>query len=148
MLRHMTMRRLALAALLLMTASACSGGDGERASSAEVTPTPMVRDMTGTPDGNRWWLRTPPQRADRTLDLWVHETACASGQPATGRIQPLVDYGDDRITVTITVVYAGGFQTCPGNPDTPYTLTLDEPVGDREIKDGSTSPPTRKGRPA
>jgi len=108
----------------------------------------VARDVTGTPDGNRWWLRTPPQRQDRSLDLWVHENACASGQSATGRIEPRVDYGADSITVTITVTYAGGDQACPGNPDTPYTLTLDEPVGDRVINDGGTSPPTRKGRPA
>jgi hypothetical protein len=71
----------------------------------------------------------------------VHEQACASGQPAERRIRPVVNYEADRIVVTITVENAGGDQACPGNPDTPFTLVLDEPVGDRVIYDGRTSPP-------
>lgn len=103
---------------------------------------PAVTDRTETPSGNRWWVSARPNPDDRTLELVVHEDACASGQPATGRIRADVKYLADRITVTITVKNAAGFQACPGNPDTPFTLMLDEPVGDRVIYDGRTSPPS------
>ena len=36
---------------------------------------------------------------------------------------------------------AGGDQTCPGNPSTRVTVTLPEPLGDRQLVDGSTTPP-------
>lgn len=106
-----------------------------------ASPAPL--DVNDTPAGNRWWLATPPRPDDRALDLVVHERACASGQSADGRIRPVVEYRPDSILVTITVPYAGGFQLCPGNPDTPFRLPLDEPVGDREILDGRSSPPGR-----
>lgn len=145
----MGMKRFAAAALALLAAAGCASGAAPQATNENREPTaPKAIDTTGTPEGNRWWLRTDAQREDRSLDLWVHENACASGNRETGRIRPDVDYADDSITVTIRVEYAGGDQTCPGNPDTPYTLVLDEPIGDREIKDGKTTPPTRKGRPA
>jgi len=54
-----------------------------------------------------------------------------------------VAYNAEDITVTIVVTNAGGDQACPGNPDSPFTLKLSEPVGDRVIKDGRTSPPTQ-----
>jgi hypothetical protein len=104
-------------------------------------PDLAVTNQTATPSGNRWWVRTRPAPGDRTLDLMVQEVACASGQPAEGRIGPIVKYEADKITVTITVKNAEGFQSCPGNPDTPFTLMLDEAVGDRVIYDGRTSPP-------
>jgi hypothetical protein len=105
-----------------------------------AAPTPQATD---TPAGNRWWLHTPPQPGDRTLDLKVHERACASGRSAEGRIRPVVQYRDDSIVVTITVPSAGGDQLCPGNPDTTFTLHLAEAVGDRAILDGRTAPPSR-----
>jgi hypothetical protein len=145
----MSRRVLAVAAALLLAVTGCSGDAQPEARGAGASPTAVgAVDTTGTPAGNRWWLRTDPERGDRSLDLWVHEQACASGRLATGRIRPVVDYADDSITVTITVAYAGGDQTCPGNPDTPYTLTLEQPVGSREVKDGGTTPPTRKDPPA
>jgi hypothetical protein len=76
------------------------------------------------------------------IDLLVNERACASGQDAEGRIAPPgVEYRDDAVVVTIRVIPKPGPQTCPSNPDTPYTLTLDEPLGDRELLDGGEDPP-------
>jgi hypothetical protein len=60
------------------------------------------------------------------IDVLVNERACASGQDAEGRIaSPQVEYGDDVVVVTIRVIPKPGPQTCPSNPDTPFTLTLD-----------------------
>lgn len=116
---------------------------------ATLTPTapyveesaPAFIDRRGTPSGNHWWVRTRPAAGDRALDLMVMEDVCASGQPATGRIRPVVEYEADRITVTISVENEGD-QACPMNPETPFTLMLDEPVGNRAIYDGRTSPPS------
>jgi hypothetical protein len=43
--------------------------------------------------------------------------------------------------VTLAVVPRTGAQDCQGNPDTPFTLELDAPLGDRELLDGAHSPP-------
>lgn len=95
------------------------------------------------------WEPTP--EADLAPDvteipLLVNERACASGEPANDRIpEPDIDYGTDTVTVTIRVIPRPGGQDCPSNPDTPYTLILDEPLGDRDLLDGGQDPP---GRPA
>ena len=107
----------------------------------DTVPSSTASGSSAGSDGNRWWLTTAPQPRDRTLDLTVHEQACASGQSADGRIRYDVSYDDDSIVVTITTVSpAGEFQTCQGNPDTPLLLPLSEPVGDRAILDGRTTP--------
>lgn len=77
-----------------------------------------------------------------SIPVLVNERACASGQPADGRIaDPQIDYLDDAIVITIAVVPKPGAQRCPGNPDTLYTVELDEPLRDRELLDGSQNPP-------
>ena len=77
-----------------------------------------------------------------SIDVLVNEMGCASGMAADGRIAtPEVSYEDDAVVVTIRVVPRPGPQTCPGNPDTEYTLELDEPLGDRELLDGAHNPP-------
>jgi hypothetical protein len=87
--------------------------------------------------------------ADETVDpaateiaVAVYERACASGEPATGRIaEPEITYGDDEVVVTIRVIPRAGNQACPGNPATPFTVELDEPLGDRTLLDGGQDPP-------
>ncbi len=44
--------------------------------------------------------------------------------------------------ITIEVIPRAGPNACPGNPDTPYTVELDEPLGDRQLLDGRTDPPS------
>lgn len=76
------------------------------------------------------------------IDVHVVESACASGQPATGRIaDPDIPYEEERVVVTIGVVPRAGGQTCPSNLPTDYTVELDEPLGDRVLLDGSHEPP-------
>lgn len=72
------------------------------------------------------------------------------GACATGRVlAPWVHYGEKRLTVTYFVRPREGAQTCPGNPPTPVTLRLDEPLGPRELVDGARPWPSRAkaGRP-
>ncbi len=81
----------------------------------------------------------PPEAT--SVPILVQEVDCASGRPADGRVRVLdVDYGDDRIAVVIGVVPQAGDQACPSNPLTPFLLELDEPLGDRELVNGSDDP--------
>jgi hypothetical protein len=89
-----------------------------------------------------WWLdpRLPPPAADATVvDVMVEEQECASGSYATGRIgNPIVEYAEDTLTMTIGVRSVGGL--CPSNPSTPAVVILPEPLGARELLDGSYIP--------
>ena len=78
---------------------------------------------------------------DTSIDLFVRERACVSGQSAEGRVEvvALVET-TEQIQVSIGVRRLPGGQTCPGNPPTPFTLELDEPFGGREIVDVSVVP--------
>ena len=82
----------------------------------------------------------PPDPNASKLRLMVSEAQCSSGRDIEGLIEPAVNYEDTRIEVTLTAPPASGTQTCPGRAPTPYELTLDEPVGDREVVDPSVYP--------
>jgi len=96
------------------------------------------------------WEAGPDQQlsADsQTIDLLVYERECASGQTAEDRIQPPeVAYRDEAVVVTIRVRPKSGGATCQGNPPTPYTLELEEPLGHRDLLkgtgDGAVTPGT------
>jgi hypothetical protein len=76
------------------------------------------------------------------LDLLVTETACNSGQDARGRIRVLdVVPAGGSISILLGVVPRPGGQECPSNPETPFTIELPEPLGDRVVLDGSSVPP-------
>lgn len=81
--------------------------------------------------------------ADTTeLEVLVTERACNSGEDARGRIEePTVTAGAESVTVVFAVRPRGGAQDCPSNPETPFTLILNEPLGDRVLLDGSAVPP-------
>jgi len=83
-----------------------------------------------------------PEPAATELQLLVTESACNSGQPATGRVElvSLVET-EDSVTVTIGVKPKSGFANCPSNPATPFTVTLEEPIGDRTLIDGTRGAP-------
>jgi hypothetical protein len=144
MLRLRIMSGAAGLVLVLALAGCAEGASGHAAAVRQSnSPAPSNTNRTETPTGNRWWVTTRPAASDNRVEMMVHEDACASGQPATGRIRPDIEYEADRIIVTVKVENAGGDQECPGNPDTSYRLELEEAIGDRAIYDGQTSPPTR-----
>ena len=78
------------------------------------------------------------------VSLLVNEVACASGRSAEGRISADVDYRGDEIVITAYVRPLDGGQDCPGNPNTPYLLELDEPLGDRTLVNGATDELARR----
>ncbi len=80
--------------------------------------------------------------ATTRIEVLVNERACSGGTSAEGRIAPpTIEYEAETVTITLAVIPVTGPAPCPGNPDTPYTVELDEPLGDRTILDGGTSPP-------
>ncbi|UUX60540.1 hypothetical protein [Glutamicibacter halophytocola] len=72
-----------------------------------------------------------------SLDLGVMRIACGSG--VTGGITGAqVDYGEENITIGMVVEpLTGAPQTCQSNETVPYTLELEEPVGQRTLIDAS-----------
>ena len=98
--------------------------------------------------GNSVWRvdpESPPTPGSSAFPIEVVERNCASGRPADGRIaDPIVEYAEDAITVTIPVRPVAGSATCPGNPRTPFVLELDEPIGDRSLLDGGPWPPEQR----
>lgn len=86
-------------------------------------------------------LARQPVPEARALELLVQERECASGRDAEGRIQVDVEETAEQVLLRIAVRPLGGAQNCPSNPATPFTVELSEPLGDREVVDGSLVPP-------
>jgi hypothetical protein len=110
----------------------------------DCRPRPLITHGLGS---SEWRIDADshPARGSSTFPIEVMERACASGQPADGRIaDPIVEYGEDAITITIPVRPVEGGATCPGNPWTAFVVELDEPVGDRLLLDGGPWPPEQR----
>ena len=93
---------------------------------------------------------TPYSPGATELHVLVDEWGCHGFQTAEGRIVQSVEYRADAVVVTLAVLAREGAQTCPGTPPTPYVLHLTQPVGTRNLTDGTTWPPTlisTAGRP-
>lgn len=86
-------------------------------------------------------LANVPSPATTTVDLLVRERACASGEPADGRIEviELVETAE-QVRLRVGVKRQDGDQSCQGNPPTPFTVELSAPLGEREIVDWSIVP--------
>jgi hypothetical protein len=99
----------------------------------------------GPPSGGATWALPPDADVGPNTQEFVAlvtEIACASGQTSEGRIlPPEITYDDTSVTVTFFVRQLVGAQACPGNPATPFTVTLGEPLGARELLDGGVRPP-------
>lgn len=74
------------------------------------------------------------------IPLLVQEAACASGTPATGRIELNVRYSASEVTIDIRVKPMGGDQSCQA-VETPYSVQLREPLGQRELVDANARTP-------
>lgn len=103
----------------------------------------FLRDpWTGSPEPATWELddaHPSPGPTTTELHLRVFESSCSGGDDAKGRVAPPeIDYGADTITITAIVIAKPGAQTCPAliYDGEPLTVTLDEPLGDRELVDG------------
>ena len=101
--------------------------------------------------GPATWLLDPAGGAitsqSRVLRLLVTESASASAEPPGKRLHhPRVSKSRTQIVISVRVEALTGLQQCPGNPSTPVTVDLDEPVGHRALMDGGESPPAIRVR--
>lgn len=84
----------------------------------------------------------PPDPAATELPLLINEQACANGRaPVDREIVPVVTETDESVSIVVLVAPVEGGANCPGNPWHPITVTLDAPLGDRELLDGHHHPP-------
>ena len=83
----------------------------------------------------------PPDAASSQVHVLVTEVACAGGERADGRVRlERLAQLEDRIELVIGVETPEGDQTCPSNPPTPFTVELDEALGDRTLLDVAVYP--------
>jgi hypothetical protein len=98
-----------------------------------------------------WWVDPAagaPGPAAHDINVLVQERACASGRAPVGRIAPpLVSYGRNAIVAVFGVIPLPGGQDCPGAPPAPFTLRLEEPLGNRALLDGGVVPPRDATKP-
>ena len=76
------------------------------------------------------------------IALLINEQSCASGKAPTDRdIVPVVTETDESVTIVVLVAPVEGGAECLGNPWHPITVTLESPLGSRELLDGHQYPP-------
>ena len=109
-------------------------------SAGPCTQRRVVDDDLGVADLT--FARTPSPQ-DTSLDLLIHELARVSGRSAEGRIELVeLDETDEEVRLQIRVRPPDleGVATCEGNPLTPFTVELAEPLGDRDVFDMAVVP--------
>lgn len=135
----------ALAVLTLVLVAACGTSTPSAAPSSPPSDPPSAEPSGAAADAATWWVDTTliPVAPEATeIKGFVMETACASGQSPEGRVQePTIVYAPDSITVQFTITPRPGGQDCQGNPESPVTFTLSEPLGERTLLDGGSNPP-------
>jgi hypothetical protein len=88
----------------------------------------------------------PLDTASTTVTVDVQEIACTSSRdPVPHLDDPVLVTTATDVTVYWTSRLPDGAQSCPGNPTASQTMTLDEPLGDRRLLDGSRWPPVPVG---
>jgi hypothetical protein len=76
-----------------------------------------------------------------SFDAVITERACTGGQEMGDRLlPPMVAYGDTEITIIFAARLLPGGHDCQGNPSTRVTIFLQEPLGDRVLRDGAYFP--------
>lgn len=71
------------------------------------------------------------------------ERDCSGGTTAEGRTELLeLDEDGDEVRLEVGVRPVSGDATCQGNPWTPFSVDLADPLGDREVVDIGPERPT------
>ena len=103
----------------------------------------LCEPTVALPDGlNRVEVRldpdSPPNPHSTTIDLLVTEAACAGGREMGDTLQgPQVVETDTAVIVAFTAIRLNErIINCQGNPSTPVTVELSQPLGRRTIYDG------------
>lgn len=95
---------------------------------APLTPADVSLDPDAMPDAE-----------STRLALLVTERDCNGGQDAEGRVE-LVSLEETAEAVIVRVAirpHTDGAFTCQSNPPTPFTVDLSEPIGEREVLNGT-----------
>ena len=101
---------------------------------------PRLAEAAGDEQAELRLADTPSADASE-LELLVRERRCASGQSAQGRIDlDQLARTDEEVRIRLSVRPRSGGQDCQGNPWTPFTVELGEPLGDRTVVDASLVP--------
>lgn len=88
----------------------------------------------------------PPDPAASVLRVGVNELACTgSRDPSPHLREPVLVETQETVVVYWTSTPPEGAQACPGNPTVSREITLSEPLGERQVLDGSRWPPTPIG---
>lgn len=70
-----------------------------------------------------------------TFTVMVRRVGCNGG--STGEVQePEVEVGEDRVSISFTVLPVPSAASCPSNDEVAYEVELPEPVADRALVDG------------
>lgn len=89
---------------------------------------------------------TPPDPNAREIALLVTERECNSGQDASGRIEVVrLTETESTVEFVLGIAPRGGAQACPQNPQTPFVLELDQPLGSRSVVDAGLVPARKLG---
>jgi hypothetical protein len=79
----------------------------------------------------------PPEAGTTELHVLATERACTGGRELGERLLgPQVVETDESVRISFAAIALTGNHGCPSNPSTPVTVELDEPLGDRELRDG------------
>lgn len=102
---------------------------------------PRLADGAGDSQAELRLADTPSPDATE-LALLVMERRCASGRSADGRIDlDELTITEDEVRVRVSVrPPPGDAQDCQGNPWTPFTVDLGQPIGDRTVVDANLVP--------
>ena len=96
-------------------------------------------------------FQSPPDPLSQELRLLVTEETCNGGDDAEGRIKVVsLEETENQVSLVLGVRPTGGINACPSNPPTPFTVTLSEPLGEREVVDAGLAEPrpvTARGAP-
>lgn len=89
-------------------------------------------DWTLDPNGR------PPSADSVEIDVLMTERECVSGQAIGDRLlEPEVVMTEDTVRIALAAEPPPGDAfDCQGNPETPYTVALPQPLGDREVVEG------------
>ena len=95
------------------------------------------------------WVLHPdepaPRPASRSVVVAVHEMACTGGRDPIPYLQrPEVSYLKKTVVVTLWIEeLGGGIHSCPANPIGRLRVKLPDPLGARQLYDGSSDPPRK-----
>jgi len=85
---------------------------------------------------------SPPAPDDTSVHLLVTEVGCASGREiGDALLGPQVIETGEAVLVAFAAISPVGPANCPGNPSTPVTVHLSQPLGRRTLNDGLHIPP-------